>query len=88
VKGPSGFAIRQNSESDLVQGPVVLELEEGLIASLMLGLLYRRGSSRQAAMMTSQLMAIGTSVATIKIQAKPSRAVRANEQAQPMVKAG
>jgi hypothetical protein len=37
VKGPSGCAVRQNSKSDLVQGPVVLELEEGPIASLTLG---------------------------------------------------
>ena len=28
VKGPSGCAVRQNSKSDPVQGPVVLELEE------------------------------------------------------------
>jgi len=34
VKGPSVCAVRQNSKSDLVQGPVVLELEEGSIASL------------------------------------------------------
>jgi hypothetical protein len=38
VKGPSGCAVQQNSKSDLVQGPVVLELEEGPIASLTLGL--------------------------------------------------
>jgi hypothetical protein len=37
VKGPSWCAVRQNSKSDLVQGPVILELEEGPIASLTLG---------------------------------------------------
>jgi hypothetical protein len=36
VKGLSGRAVRQNSKSDPVQGPIVLELEEGLIASLTL----------------------------------------------------
>jgi hypothetical protein len=55
VKGPPGYAVRQNSKSDLVQGPVVLELEEQPIAPLALGLLYRRRSNRQAAaMMTIQ----------------------------------
>jgi hypothetical protein len=33
VKGPSGCAVRQNSKSDPVQGPVVLEPEERPIAS-------------------------------------------------------
>ena len=42
VKGPSGCAVRPNSKSDLVQGPVVLELEKRPIASLTLGLLHRR----------------------------------------------
>jgi len=57
VKGPSGCAIRQNSKSDLVQGPVVLKLEEGPIASLALGHLQRRRSSRQVAiMMTIQVI--------------------------------
>jgi hypothetical protein len=42
VKGLSGCVVRQNSKSDLVQGPVVLELEKRLITSLTLGLLYRR----------------------------------------------
>jgi hypothetical protein len=37
VKGPSGCAVRKNSKSDLVQRPVVLELEKGPIASLTLG---------------------------------------------------
>ena len=37
VKGPSGCAVRQNSKSDLVLGRVVLELEEGPIASLTFG---------------------------------------------------
>ncbi len=76
VKGPSGCAVRQNSKSDLVQGPVVLELEEGPIALLTLRLLYRRRSNRQAAaMMTIQVMEIRTSAATIEILARPSKAV-------------
>ena len=37
VKGPSGYAVRQNSKRDLVQGPVVLEPEEQPIALLALG---------------------------------------------------
>jgi hypothetical protein len=62
-------------KSDLVQGPVVFELEEGPIASLTLGLLYRRRSNRQvAAMMTIQVMEIRTSAAKVEIQARPSRA--------------
>jgi hypothetical protein len=66
-EGPSGCAVRQNSKSDLAQGPVVLELEEGPIASLMTGLLYRRRSNRQAAaMMTIQVMA------TMGILGRPS----------------
>jgi hypothetical protein len=79
--GPSGCTVRQSSKSDTailryVDGPVVLELEEGPIASLALGLLQRRRSSRQVAiMMTIQVMAIRTSAATIEIQARPSRAV-------------
>jgi len=48
VKGRSGCAVQQNSKSDLVQGPAVLELEEEPIASLALGLLQRRRSNRQA----------------------------------------
>jgi hypothetical protein len=45
---------------------------------LALGLLHRRRSSRQAAMMmTIQVMAIQTSAATMEILARPSRAVRA-----------
>jgi hypothetical protein len=57
VKIPSGCAVRQNSISDLVQGPVVLELEEQPIASLALGILYRRRSNLQAAVMvTIQVM--------------------------------
>jgi hypothetical protein len=45
------------------------------ISSLTLGQLHRRGSSRQAAMMT--MTAIWTSAATMEILARPSRAVRA-----------
>jgi hypothetical protein len=71
VKGPSGCAVRQNSKSDLVQGLIVLELEEGLIASLTLGLLYRRRSNRQAAAMMT-FSDRDPASAAIKIQAKPS----------------
>jgi hypothetical protein len=52
VKGPSGYTVRQNSKNDLVLGPVVLELEEGLIASLILGLLFWRRSNRQVVVIT------------------------------------
>jgi hypothetical protein len=40
AKGPFRYAVRRNSKSDLVQGPVILELEEGPIASLTFGLLH------------------------------------------------
>lgn len=45
VKGLSGCAVRQNSKSDLVQGPDVLKLEEQPIALLALGLLHLQTSA-------------------------------------------
>ena len=78
VKGPLGCAVRQNSKSDLVHRPIVLELEVEPIASLALGLLHWRRSNRQAAaMMTIQVMEIRPSTATMEILARPSRTVRA-----------
>jgi hypothetical protein len=86
VKGPSGCAVRQNSKNDLVLGPVVLELEEGLIASLTLGLLFWRRSNRQAAAMTMiQVIEIRTSVAIIEILARPSMPFK-HELAEPIVR--
>jgi hypothetical protein len=74
VKGPSGCAVRQNSKSDLVYRPVVLEQEEDPTASLTLG----RRSNRQATAMTMiQVIEIRTSAAIVEIVARPSRAARA-----------
>jgi hypothetical protein len=63
-------------KSDLVQGPVVPELEKRPIASLTLGLLYRRRSNGQAAaMITIQVMEIRTLAAMMMdVRARTSSA--------------